>query len=439
MSDAPATSRERILSSKGERIGTAAGIAALLAVTAWYLVHRGGASPVREEREVSLLVEYPSERMGVQPGDPRQGERLYRMHCTACHGLRGHGDGPAARYIYPGVRDHSDGVYMNSQRDADLHKAILLGGAAVDRSPLMPAWNDKFSALDAWDLVAYVRKLHPPLRDLFPDAGRAALTEAVLDAQAVARLQTALKGALTVREYASPFLAVSDGAGRPLGYYSSATLVLLGEEASLAAAISPEGRVLGLSLWPKWTIQHRDRQFPDRIEGFLRTFKGQAALDAGFAGETDPLAAFPEVRALIDRTARATILRLWAAVEQARDDVAEAESVRQLLATDPEAIPRAQRTFIKNCAPCHGLTGRAVGPGLDPNRTFTPRNLSNGAHLNPLEDAYLRSLILKGGLWARVSGAMPAFGSLQQEELEDLTGYVRSIASPRYVREGAAK
>jgi len=64
----------------------------------------------------------------------------------------------------PKPRDHTNGTYMNQLSDAHIAAAIKNGGAAVGKSPMMPAQPDP-SPQQIEDLVAFVRTLAvPPYR-----------------------------------------------------------------------------------------------------------------------------------------------------------------------------------------------------------------------------------------------------------------------------------
>jgi mono/diheme cytochrome c family protein len=65
----------------------------------------------------------------------------------------------------PKPRDHTDGRYMNALSDAHLTTVISEGGAAVQRSPLMPSWKGALTPQQIQDVIAYVRTLAvPPYR-----------------------------------------------------------------------------------------------------------------------------------------------------------------------------------------------------------------------------------------------------------------------------------
>jgi mono/diheme cytochrome c family protein len=95
-------------------------------------------------------------------GDVSAGRALYRQYCSTCHGPQGKGDGPAATAMNPRPRDHTDGRYMHALSDAHLTRVIAEGGAAVQRSPLMPSWQGTLMPQQSRDVMAYLRTLAVP-------------------------------------------------------------------------------------------------------------------------------------------------------------------------------------------------------------------------------------------------------------------------------------
>jgi mono/diheme cytochrome c family protein len=95
-------------------------------------------------------------------GDVAAGRALYQQYCSMCHGPQGKGNGPAATAMNPKPRDHTDGRYMNVLSDAHLTTVISEGGAAVQRSPLMPSWKGTLSPQQIVDVIAYLRTLAVP-------------------------------------------------------------------------------------------------------------------------------------------------------------------------------------------------------------------------------------------------------------------------------------
>lgn len=89
------------------------------------------------------------------------GQQVYQQNCSGCHGAEGHGDGPAAPYLYPKPRDFSKGLFKltstptgNLPTDDDLFRVITNGmpGSA------MPSW-EMLRLSDRWAAVAYVKSL----------------------------------------------------------------------------------------------------------------------------------------------------------------------------------------------------------------------------------------------------------------------------------------
>lgn len=95
---------------------------------------------------------------GAQP-DPERGKKKYRLLCAGCHGVAGKGNGPAAASLNPKPRDYTDKEFIARMTDASMFEIIKRGGAAVKKSPSMPAWGEALSERDIRDLIAYIRTL----------------------------------------------------------------------------------------------------------------------------------------------------------------------------------------------------------------------------------------------------------------------------------------
>ncbi len=94
----------------------------------------------------------------AEKGDPANGKGIFAGKCAPCHGLEGHGDGPAAASLQPKPRNLSDAKYVSTLSDERMFKTISEGGAAVGKSPAMPSWKSSLSEADIWNVIAYVRK-----------------------------------------------------------------------------------------------------------------------------------------------------------------------------------------------------------------------------------------------------------------------------------------
>lgn len=90
----------------------------------------------------------------------QRGRRLYRQTCAPCHGVRGDGQGPAARGLQPRPHDFTRGLYKfrttpfdAMPTDADLFRTISEG---IPGTP-MPAWKRLLSESQRQALVHYIK------------------------------------------------------------------------------------------------------------------------------------------------------------------------------------------------------------------------------------------------------------------------------------------
>ncbi|MEE9594406.1 MAG: cytochrome c [Candidatus Hydrothermarchaeales archaeon] len=87
-------------------------------------------------------------------GDASLGESIYASQCALCHGEDGDGKGPAAKGLEPAVADFSNEAWMQRERDVHFFYSIMKG---VEQSD-MPAFEDRLSEEDVWDVIAYIRE-----------------------------------------------------------------------------------------------------------------------------------------------------------------------------------------------------------------------------------------------------------------------------------------
>ncbi len=110
-----------------------------------------------------------SSSLHAATGDPANGKRLFMKKCAWCHGKKGEGDGPGAKFIIPPPRDFSLGVYKFKTstpdtyitRDEDIFHTIINGLPGTS----MPSWKEIFDDQEVWDMVAYLKSLS----DMFDD------------------------------------------------------------------------------------------------------------------------------------------------------------------------------------------------------------------------------------------------------------------------------
>ena len=71
-----------------------------------------------------------------------EAQKIFATRCAACHGAQGAGDGPGSAGLTPAPRNLQDPDWQDGVTDDHIEKIILYGGAAVGRSPAMPANPD---------------------------------------------------------------------------------------------------------------------------------------------------------------------------------------------------------------------------------------------------------------------------------------------------------
>jgi cytochrome c oxidase cbb3-type subunit 2 len=107
---------------------------------------------------------------------PEPGEQIYKKHCMVCHGEKGEGDGPAARYLYPKPRVLTDGLFKvrstpsgEPPTDNDIYDIIKNGMPGSS----MPSLNE-LSEEEMEAIVEYVKELgeieYEPERVIRPGA-----------------------------------------------------------------------------------------------------------------------------------------------------------------------------------------------------------------------------------------------------------------------------
>jgi len=89
------------------------------------------------------------------------------------------------------------------------------------------------------------------------------------------------------------------------------------------------------------------------------------------------------------------------------------------------------KLYQARCAPCHGPDGKAATPtaqALNPK----PRDHTDGAYMNQLSKEHLAKVIKNGGTAVGKSPIMTPSPDLNDQQLEDIIAFVRSLAVPPY-------
>jgi cytochrome c oxidase cbb3-type subunit III len=94
----------------------------------------------------------------------KNGAKIYRQYCIACHGSEGQGDGDRAKneQLDPRPRVHSNGDYMNMIPSMRFFRVIKFGGKSIGFSHVMPQWQHILSDDDIIDVIGHIRSLAKP-------------------------------------------------------------------------------------------------------------------------------------------------------------------------------------------------------------------------------------------------------------------------------------
>jgi cytochrome c553 len=86
----------------------------------------------------------------------RQGKHLFEQYCVVCHGQSGEGDGFNAYNLNPRPHSLSDSTYMRALSNETLTETISFGGKGVNKSVLMPAYQNTLSKTQISNVVVYI-------------------------------------------------------------------------------------------------------------------------------------------------------------------------------------------------------------------------------------------------------------------------------------------
>lgn len=84
-------------------------------------------------------------------------ESVFKGRCAPCHGDTGKGDGPGGAALTPKARSFADAEWQKTATDDNIKKAILYGGAAIGKSPVMPSQPDLEGKPELEGLVKLIR------------------------------------------------------------------------------------------------------------------------------------------------------------------------------------------------------------------------------------------------------------------------------------------
>jgi mono/diheme cytochrome c family protein len=94
-------------------------------------------------------------------------------------------------------------------------------------------------------------------------------------------------------------------------------------------------------------------------------------------------------------------------------------------------VDAGKQLYQQRCTPCHGPDGKANTPtaqALNPK----PRDHTDGTYMNQLSSDHLFKVIKQGGTAVGKSPIMPPQTDLNDKQVQDIIGFVRSLAVPPY-------
>ena len=129
----------------------AVGVAGLLLAACIGAVIGGRTAHAKGHEEIEAQQHAPTDAASIAAG-----EKSYVKYCVPCHGVGGHGDGPAGVALKPRPRDFSSPKNFKSKNDGELFEVINKGGASEKLSAMMLAWGGTLNKAQIWQVIAYI-------------------------------------------------------------------------------------------------------------------------------------------------------------------------------------------------------------------------------------------------------------------------------------------
>ena len=99
-----------------------------------------------------LAIPAPGFGSGSQTGDQSNGQAIYHLHCEACHGENGRGDGPRAPFLAP-----KPGNFVSAATSAKSDEELLEIIANGTPRTSMKGWVETFTEQERRNVLAYIR------------------------------------------------------------------------------------------------------------------------------------------------------------------------------------------------------------------------------------------------------------------------------------------
>ncbi len=324
--------------------------------------------PVREVAEIGQPTSQPEYTIPSYPAQlpsAADGQKIYTVQCVKCHGEDGTG-------AVPGARNFRDLDYVRGETPANFYAAVTEGRGA------MPAFKDKISADDRWDVVFYLWRLSTSTEAL--DQGK----------QIYAKNCAACHG--------------DDGSGKVLG---SADFTNQRQMDQLAPRDLYLTVTQGKGSMPSWQSRlTQDERWA--VIDYVRSLSYDPALQA-------MTAVSGTVTSAGQLTGTVAVSGTAPSGQPAAAAACSSSQTNPIAWNDAAAIKAGQAVFDK-CAFCHGSTAKGGLPGTP---DFTSAKVN--ADLKSSPGSYFCTL-------TEGKGVMPAFGdSLSPQERWQVLTYLGSL------------
>lgn len=104
----------------------------------------------------AVLLHKPAAAVDEAP-EIKASAQLYDTYCAQCHGVERNGKGVNTVGLSVQPRDHSDTEGMSSLPREQMIRAITEGGAAVNKSALMPPWSSVLTPEEIEHMADYLQ------------------------------------------------------------------------------------------------------------------------------------------------------------------------------------------------------------------------------------------------------------------------------------------
>lgn len=370
------------------------------------------------------------------------GRRLYAAHCQHCHGTSGDGNGPTARYLNPKPRDYRQGKFkfkstLRNERptDDDLKRTIRQGLPGTYMPSFLLLEDDELEAI-----VQYVKWLS--MRGeyeiqltnlLYADFEEQAFEDRLSQLQESAG-ETSDESTLREQLLNDPgrnLAQLDDLADTEAGFLREAWLRAREESSQIpppqkawihevpADAGPPAGSVTA-----HWSTQEGEWKVERQATGESEPSEVRVA-ELNDVGRFDGEGALERLKQRSDFAMHRLVVNV---------QVPHIENT-------PRSRARGRQLFIKNCAQCHGATGRGDGenveaymvdeqtrqrfpePGLfdDWGNPISPRDLTSGIYRGGRRPVDLYRRVYEG-----INGTpmAPFKGKIPDAEIWDVVNYV---------------